>query len=187
MFKSLQATIFCFAAVILAIILISSSFTGNRKTEELSRQLQSLQEQNTAQEEALQKGKEALEVTQTENSLLSEQLKQEKVKAEKTDKKLLEITAKYEAAQKQFEANAKNLAELQNQLAVSRQLASNAVKPEEMKKLQQEAADLKAQIDNLETERKVLLGNARVNAEKCIVAEKKLKVAQDALKKALTR
>ncbi|MBR6057784.1 MAG: hypothetical protein IKP58_06415 [Victivallales bacterium] len=178
MFKSLQATIFCFAAVILAIVLISSSLTGNKKSEEMTQQIQSLQEQEKLKAEELDKCQKELEASKTEKGLLSAELRQEKEKTDKASKKLLDVATRNETLQRQLEASAKTITELQNQLAVSRQLASNAAKPEELKKLQQEVADLKAEIANMKTEREVLFANARANAKKYLDAVNKLKAVQ---------
>ena len=181
MFKSLQATIFCFAAVILAIILISSSFSGNKKTQEMAQQLQTLQEQNNALTADNEKTQKELEATKAEAKLLSEQVKEEIDRNQKNQKNL-ETAARLNASQKeQIEIAKKQIADLQNKLLVAKQLASNAANGPDAKKLQQELKDAKDELEKVKTDRdnkdiqlKVLFPRVRKLADELLAAKKQL-------------
>ena len=84
MFKNLQSTIFCFAAVILAIVLIASSFSDNKKKAELNSMIEALSQRNDELQKEAEKTKQELEATKAEAKLLSDQIKAEteRVKAE---------------------------------------------------------------------------------------------------------
>ena len=83
MFKSLQSTIFCFAAVILAIILIASSCSDSKKKAELNNMLEALSQRNDELQQENQKTLKEIEATKAEAKLLSDQIKAETERSQK--------------------------------------------------------------------------------------------------------
>ena len=191
MFKNLQSTIFCFAAVILAIVLIASSCSDNKKKAELNSMIEALSQRNDELQKEAEKTKQELEATKAEAKLLSDQIKAEteRVKAEtergqKYLKRAESLAAANLAQKEQLENAKKQLADIQAKLLVTRQLAANSANPQELKKLEDElktAKDaLKAVKDDLankDLQLKVLMPQSRKLAEQLLEARKQLEAA----------
>ena len=185
MFKNLQSTIFCFAAVILAIVLIASSFSDNKKKAELNSMIEALSQRNDELQKEAEKTKQELEATKAEAKLLSDQIKAETERGQKYLKRAESLAAANLAQKEQLENAKKQLADIQAKLLVTRQLAANSANPQELKKLEDElktAKDaLKAVKDDLankDLQLKVLMPQSRKLAEQLLEARKQLDAAK---------
>ena len=185
MFKNLQSTIFCFAAVILAIVLIASSCSENKKKAELNNMLEALSQRNDELQKEAEKTKQELEATKSEAKLLSDQVKEETERGQKYLKRAEGLAAANLAQKEQLENAKKQITDMQTKLLVARQLAANAANPQEIKKLEEElktAKDaLKAVKDDLankDLQLKVLMPQSRKLAEQLLEARKQLDAAK---------
>ena len=185
MFKNLQSTIFCFAAVILAIVLIASSCSDNKKKAELNSMIEALSQRNDELQKEAEKTKQELEATKAEAKLLSDQIKAETERGQKYLKRAESLAAANLAQKEQLENAKKQLADIQAKLLVTRQLAANSANPQELKKLEDElktAKDaLKAVKDDLankDLQLKVLMPQSRKLAEQLLEARKQLDAAK---------
>ena len=184
MFKSLQSTIFCFAAVILAIVLIASSCTENKKKAELNSMLEALSQRNEELSKEKEKTQQELEATKAESKILSDQVKAESERSQKNLKRAESLATANLAMKEQLENAKKQIADAQAKLLVARQLAANAANPQEIKKLEEELKTVK---DNLKTVKddlankdiqlKVLLPRSSKLAEQLLEARKQLEAA----------
>ena len=184
MFKNLQSTIFCFAAVILAIVLIASSCSENKKKAELNNMIEALSQRNDELQKEAEKIKQELEATKAESKLLSDQVKAETERGQKYLKRAEGLAATNLAQKEQLENAKKQLTDMQTKLLVARQLAANAANPQEIKKLEEE---LKAAKDALKTVKddlankniqlKVLMPQSRKLAEQLLETRKQLEAA----------
>ncbi len=181
MFKSLQATIFCFAAVILAIILIASTFTENRKKTELNTAIEALSQRNDELTKEVEKTRQELEATKAESKLLSDQVKAETERGQKYLKKAESLATTNLAQKEQLENAKKQIADMQAKLLVARQLASNAANPQEIKKLEEELKTVKeefkkvkAELANTSTQLKVVMPQSRKLAGELLETRKQL-------------
>ena len=148
MFKNLQSTIFCFAAVILAIILIASSCSDSKKKAELNNMLEALSQRNDELSKEKETAQKELEATKAESKILSEQIKAESERSQKNLKRAESLATANLAMKEQLENARKQIADAQAKLLVARQLAANAANPQEIKKLEEELKTVK---DNLKT------------------------------------
>ncbi|MBR4902471.1 MAG: hypothetical protein IKZ46_16145 [Victivallales bacterium] len=181
MFKSLQATIFCFAAVILAIILIASTFTENKKKTELNTAIEALSQRNDELTKEVEKTRQELEATKAESKLLSDQVKAETERGQKYLKKAESLATTNLAQKEQLENAKKQIADMQAKLLVARQLASNAANPQEIKKLEEELKTVKeefkkvkAELANTSTQLKVVMPQSRKLAGELLETRKQL-------------
>ena len=174
MFKSLQSTIFCFAAVILAIILIASSCSENKKKTELNTMIEALSQRNDELTKEAEKTRQELEATKAESKLLSDQIKAETEHSQQYLKKAEGLATANLAQKEQLENAKKQIADIQAQLLVARQLASNAANPQEIKKLETELKTLKDDLANKDIQLKVLMPQSRKLAEQLLEARKQL-------------
>ena len=184
MFKSLQSTIFCFAAVILAIILIASSCSESKKKAELNNMIEALSQRNDELQKEAEKTKQELEATKAESKLLSDQVKAETERGQKYLKRAEGLTAANLAQKEQLENAKKQLTDMQAKLLVARQLAANSANPQEIKKLEEElktAKDalktVKDDLANKTLQLKVLMPQSRKLAEQLLEARKQLEAA----------
>ena len=185
MFKNLQSTIFCFAAVILAIVLIASSCSDNKKKAELNSMIEALSQRNDELQKEAEKTKQELEATKAEAKLLSDQIKEETERGQKYLRRAEGLASANLAQKEQLENAKKQLADIQAKLLVTRQLAANSANPQELKKLEDElktAKDaLKAVKDDLankDLQLKVLMPQSRKLAEQLLEARKQLDAAK---------
>ena len=184
MFKSLQSTIFCFAAVILAIILIASSCSDSKKKAELNNMLEALSQRNDELSKEKETAQKELEATKAESKILSDQIKAESERSQKNLKRAESLATANLAMKEQLENAKKQIADAQTKLLVARQLAANAANPQEIKKLEEE---LKTAKDNLKTVKddlankdiqlKILMPQSRKLAEQLLEARKQLEAA----------
>ena len=181
MFKSLQATIFCFAAVILAIILIASTFTENKKKTELNTAIEALSQRNDELTKEVEKTRQELEATKAESKLLSDQVKAETERGQKYLKKAESLATTNLAQKEQLENAKKQIADMQAKLLVARQLASNAAHAQEIKKLEEELKTVKeefkkvkAELANTSTQLKVVMPQSRKLAGELLETRKQL-------------
>ncbi|MBR5077432.1 MAG: hypothetical protein IKX30_01705 [Victivallales bacterium] len=184
MFKSLQSTIFCFAAVILAIILIASSCSDSKKKAELNSMLEALSQRNDELSKEKETALQELEATKAESKILSDQIKAESERSQKNLKRAESLATANLAMKEQLENAKKQIADAQTKLLVARQLAANAANPQEIKKLEEE---LKTAKDNLKTVKddlankdiqlKILMPQSRKLAEQLLEARKQLEAA----------
>ncbi|MBR4369607.1 MAG: hypothetical protein IKS92_01055 [Victivallales bacterium] len=184
MFKSLQSTIFCFAAVILAIILIASSCSDSKKKAELNSMLEALSQRNDELSKEKETAQKELEATKAESKILSDQIKAESERSQKNLKRAESLATANLAMKEQLENAKKQIADAQTKLLVARQLAANAANPQEIKKLEEE---LKTAKDNLKTVKddlankdiqlKILMPQSRKLAEQLLEARKQLEAA----------
>ena len=184
MFKSLQSTIFCFAAVILAIILIASSCSDSKKKAELNSMLEALSQRNDELSKEKETALQELEATKAESKILSDQIKAESERSQKNLKRAESLATANLAMKEQLENAKKQIADAQTKLLVARQMAANAVNPQEIKKLEEE---LKTAKDNLKTVKddlankdiqlKILMPQSRKLAEQLLEARKQLEAA----------
>ena len=184
MFKNLQSTIFCFAAVILAIVLIASSCSENKKKAELNNMIEALSQRNDELQKEAEKTKQELEATKAESKLLSDQVKAETERGQKYLKRAEGLTAANLAQKEQLENAKKQLTDMQAKLLVARQLAANSANPQEIKKLEEElktAKDalktVKDDLANKTLQLKVLMPQSRKLAEQLLEARKQLEAA----------
>jgi len=177
MFKSLQATIFCFAAVILAIILIASTCSDSRKRAELNAQTEDFRQQNDAMKQEIEKIQQELEATKTEAKILSDHIKTETERSQKYQKKVESLTTANLMQKEQIETAKKQIADLQNKLLVARQIASNAANPQDVKKLEAELKTVKDDLANKNIQLKVLMPQSRKLAEQLLEVRKQLEEA----------
>ncbi len=184
MFKNLQSTIFCFAAVILAIVLIASSCSDNKKKAELNSMIEALSQRNDELQKEAEKTKQELEATKAESKLLSDQIKAETERGQKYLKRAEGLTAANLAQKEQLENAKKQLTDMQAKLLVARQLAANSATPQEIKKLEEElktAKDalktVKDDLANKNLQLKVLMPQSRKLAEQLLEARKQLEAA----------
>jgi outer membrane murein-binding lipoprotein Lpp len=177
MFKSLQSTIFCFAAVILAIILIASSWSESKKKTELNTVLEALSQRNDELTKEAEKTRQELEATKAESKLLSDQVKAETERGQKYLKKVESLTTANLAQKEQLENAKKQIADIQTKLLVARQLASNVVNPQDVKKLEEELKTVKDDLANKNVQLKVLMPQSRKLAEQLLEARKQLEAA----------
>ena len=133
MFKNLQSTIFCFAAVILAIILIASSCSDSKKKAELNQMLEALSQRNDELQQENQKTLKEIEATKAEAKLLSDQIKAETERGQKHLKRAESLATANLAMKEQLENATKQIADAQTKLLVARQMAANAANPQEIK------------------------------------------------------
>lgn len=181
MFKNLQATIFCFAAVILAIILISSSCSDSKKRKELNGQLETFRQQHEALTQETEAVRKELEATKAEAKLLSDQVKQESTRSQTYLKKMESLVAVNQNQKDQLETAKKQIADIQNKLLVARQIANSAANPQEVKKLEDEVKKLEAEIktlkadlNNKDIQLKVIMPQSRKLAAELLETRKKL-------------
>ena len=181
MFKNLQSTIFCFAAVILAIILIASTFTENKKKTELNTAIEALSQRNDELTKEVEKTRQELEATKAESKLLSDQVKAETERGQKYLKKAESLATTNLAQKEQLENAKKQIADMQAKLLVARQLASNAANPQEIKKLEEELKTVKeefkkvkAELANTSTQLKVVMPQSRKLAGELLETRKQL-------------
>ena len=184
MFKSLQSTIFCFAAVILAIVLIASSCSDSKKKAELNNMIEALSQRNEELSTEKEKIQQELEATKAETKLLSDQVKAETERGQKYLKRAEGLAAANLAQKEQLENAKKQIADAQTKLLVARQLATNSPTPQEIKKLEEE---LKTAKDSLKTVKddlankniqlKVLMPQSRKLAEQLLETRKQLEAA----------
>ena len=184
MFKSLQSTIFCFAAVILAIILIASSCSDSKKKAELNSMLEALSQRNDELSKEKETALQELEATKAESKILSDQIKAESERSQKNLKRAESLATANLAMKEQLENAKKQIADAQTKLLVARQLAANAANPQEIKKLEEE---LKTAKDNLKTVKddlankdiqlKILMPQSRKLAEQLLETRKQLEAA----------
>jgi outer membrane murein-binding lipoprotein Lpp len=177
MFKSLQSTIFCFAAVILAIILIASACSDNKKKAELNSQLETLNQQIDTLSKEKEKAQQELEATKVESKLLSDQVKAETERSQKYAKKLESLATVNVAQKEQLENAKKQIADMQGKLLVARQLATNAANPQEIKKLETELKAVKDDLANKNIQLNVLMPQSRKLAEQLLETRKQLEAA----------
>ena len=184
MFKNLQSTIFCFAAVILAIVLIASSCSENKKKAELNNMIEALSQRNDELQKETEKTKQELEATKAEAKLLSDQIKAETERGQKYLKRAEGLTSANLALKEQLENAKKQLTDMQAKLLVARQLAANSANPQEIKKLEEELKtakdDLKTVKDDLANKNiqlKVLMPQSRKLAEQLLETRKQLEAA----------
>ena len=184
MFKNLQSTIFCFAAVILAIILIASSCSDSKKKAELNTAVEALSQRNDELQKETEKAQKEIEATKAEAKLLSEQVKAETERGQKYLKRAESLATANLAQKEQIENAKKQIADMQAKLLVARQLASNAANPQEIKKLEEElktAKDalktVKDDLANKNIQLKVLMPQSRKLAEQLLDTRKQLEAA----------
>ena len=163
MFKNLQSTIFCFAAVILAIILIASSCSESKKKEELNTMIEALSQRNDELQKEVEKAKQEIEATKAEAKLLSDQVKSETERGQKYLKKAESLTTTNLAQKEQLE---------------------NAANPQEIKKLEEEVKSVKDELKtvkedlaNKSIQLKVLMPQSRKLAEQLLETRKQLEAA----------
>ncbi len=192
MFKNLQSTIFCFAAVILAIILIASSCSDSKKKAELNTVVEALSQRNDELSKEVEKAQKEIEATKAEAKLLSDQVKAETERGQKYLKKAESLTAANLAQKEQIENAKKQISDMQAKLLVARQLASNAANPQEVKKLEEEIKTAKEEIKTVKEELKtvkedlanksiqlkVLMPQSRKLAEQLLETRKQLEAAK---------
>lgn len=184
MFKNLQSTIFCFAAVILAIVLIASSCSENKKKAELNNMIEALSQRNDELQKETEKTKQELEATKAEAKLLSDQIKEETERGQKYLKRAESLMSANLAQKEQLENAKKQLTDMQAKLLVARQLAANSANPQEIKKLEEElktAQDalktVKDDLANKNIQLKVLMPQSRKLAEQLLETRKQLEAA----------
>lgn len=174
MFKSLQATIFCFAAVILAIVLISSSCTENKKSKEFSSQLETFRQQNEALTQEAEEVRKELAATKSEAKLLSDQIKEETARSQKYMKKIESLVTVNQNQKDQLDNAKKQLSDMQGKLLVARQMVNSSPNPQEIKKLEDEIKTLKADLANKDIQLKVIMPQSRKLAAELLETRKKL-------------
>ena len=177
MFKSLQSTIFCFAAVILAIVLIASSFTVNRKKAELNNMIEALSQRNDELSKEKENIQQELEATKAESKILSDQVKAESERGQKNLKRAESLATANLAMKEQLENAKKQIADAQAKLLVARQMAANAANPQEIKKLEEELKTVKNDLANKDIQLKVLMPRTSKLAEQLLEARKQLEAA----------
>ncbi len=185
MFKNLQSTIFCFAAVILAIILIASSCSDSKKKAELNTAVEALSQRNDELQKETEKAQKEIEATKAEAKLLSEQVKAETERGQKYLKRAESLATANLAQKEQIENAKKQIADMQAKLLVARQLASNAANPQEIKKLEDEIKTVKEELKtvkedlaNKSIQLKVLMPQSRKLAEQLLETRKQLEAAK---------
>ena len=184
MFKNLQSTIFCFAAVILAIILIASSYSDSKKNAELNTAIEALSQRNDELSKEVEKAQKEIEATKAEAKLLSDQVKAETERGQKYLKKAEGLASANLAQKEQIENAKKQISDMQAKLLVARQLASNAANPQEIKKLEDEVKTVKEELKtvkedlaNKSIQLKVLMPQSRKLAEQLLETRKQLEAA----------
>jgi hypothetical protein len=181
MFKNLQSTIFCFAAVILAIILIANSCSDSKKKAELNTAVEALSQRNDELSKEVEKAQKEIEATKAEAKLLSEQVKAETERGQKYLKRAEGLATTNLAQKEQIENAKKQIADMQAKLLVARQLASNAANPQEIKKLEEEVKSVKEELKtvkedlaNKSVQLQVIMPQSRKLAGQLIEAQKQI-------------